>query len=264
MSRATTLIAATAAVLVSLGSLTACEPDDASTAAAPPSTASTPASAPAQDSASPSGQAPTATSSAGGQGVKGLPNPVWISANNIPLYSAYHWASPAEAAKTAKDPKFEFESLCRSKRSTDLDGVTSRATAGQALLGSGGGQDWQAKETIVNWPGKSSGAVQTAAALFRGLVDELKACGTSAPGATVKVTTEDSTYLVATITVPQAGGATATLHQYLSNTSATVSELALWSAPPAGGRPKVAWSAPSDAGVLKTLEGPLCSTFQDC
>jgi len=263
LSRATTLMAATAAVLVSLASLTACEPDDASTAAAQPSTSSAPASAPAP--APPSSQAPTATSSAGGgQGVKGLPNSVWISANNIPLYTAYHWASPAGAAKAAKDPKFEFESLCRSQRSTDLDGVTSRATVGQAVLGSGGGQDWQAKETIVYWPGKSSGAVQTAGALFRGLVDELKACGTSAPGATVKVTTEDSTYLAATITVPQAGGATATLHQYLSNTSATVSELALWAAPPAGGKPKVAWSAPSDAGVIKTLEAPLCSTFQDC
>jgi hypothetical protein len=251
MPRATALLAS-AAALVSLAVLTACGPDDPANAPATPSQSSAAAPPPSTSAApapSPTGGDHTAPT--------GVPDTAWMAARDIPLDAAYHWPALAGVAKGGKNPVLQAETVCGSKRSADLDGITGGANAAKATLGSG--EDWHAQETLVNWPGTTSGAMQTSAALFRGISDEIKSCATTAPGATVKVTVDDGQQLVASLTVPQPGGASVTLHEYLVNNAGTVAELAVWSGP----HPKTVWAA-TDATVLKGLNAPLCSAFKDC
>jgi len=268
LPRLSTLLAATAAVVVSVAALTGCDPDGGGDGAA--ATVAATASAGVPSGSSPSAGPSAAQSGAqsgkpAGGATSALPAGVWISARAVPLDSAYHWQGPAAVAQSAKDPKFRFETLCRSQRSTDLDGLADGAQAAVAQLGKGGGDDWQAQETILSWgPAKSSGPAQTAFTFAGSLAEEVKACAATVPGATVTVGTEDAgNLLAATITVPQAGG-TVTLHEYLATSGATIAELSLWTTSPAGGKPRTPWTAPADATVLKALGSPICVALKDC
>ncbi|GAA2233932.1 hypothetical protein GCM10010430_13300 [Kitasatospora cystarginea] len=264
MSR-TTLVAASAALLVVLGTLTACDPSAdpaASASSAAPAPAGSAADSPA---AAPSGKAvPAPSQNTGAGATDGVPASAWTASNGVPMAAQYHWGSLAAAAKAVGNPKFEFEQLCLTPRDPSNDLADWKGPAAQATVNSGRNvADWQVQQTIVHFPGTSSGGAQMAHALFRGLADELNACGKSAKGATVKVTSTGgdagNSDLAATVTVPESGGGSYTLHQYLSLTGRTVTELALWS-----DHPTHPWSAPADTAVLKSLEAPLCSAFKDC
>ncbi|MDH6126079.1 hypothetical protein [Kitasatospora sp. GP82] len=266
MSRSTTLTKTAAALLVALGSLTACGPtDDPAPAAGSVAAAPVPdKSAADSPTAAPSGTAPSATAGSGAAPATGVPASAWAAASGIPMAAQYHWGSPADVAQAVQNPKFEFEQLCMSSRDPSNDLSDWKGPAAQAHLAAGQNfADWQVQQTVVHFPGTSSGGAQLAHALYRGLTDELKACGRSAKGATVKVTSTGgdagNSNLAATVTVPESGGGAYTLHQYLSLTGRTVTELALWS-----DHPTHQWSAPADAAVLGPLESPLCSSFKDC
>ncbi|KJK58684.1 hypothetical protein [Saccharothrix sp. ST-888] len=269
MSRSTTLTAA-AVLLAALGSLTACGPADDP---APASGSSVAAPAPAKSAAdspaaSPSGAAkpaPSAPATAGANPATGVPASAWTASNGIPMAAQYHWGALAGAAQAVNNPKFEFEQLCMSARDPSNDLADWKGPAARSHLAAPGQDyaDWQVQQTVVHFPGTSSGGAQLANALFQGLSDELNACGRSTKGAQVKVTgtggDNGNSNLAATVTVPETSGGSYTLHQYLSLTGRTVTELALWSDHPAH-----PWSAPADAEVLKALESPLCSSFKDC
>ncbi|GAA2740354.1 MULTISPECIES: hypothetical protein [Kitasatospora] len=263
-------LAAAAAALCCAAALTACDPDgsgsDGATATAASSTSPSAASAPAS---APASAAASASASAGkpGGAPSTLPAGIWIATTDVPLDSVYHWQTPSAVAKAAKAPAFQFETLCHSKRSADLDTTAKGAQNGAvAQLGKGGAAEWQAQETILSWgPAKSSGPAQTAYAFTGSLAAEVKACASTAPGATVKVDTEDGGNLfVATLTVPQSGGGSVTLHEYLTTSGATVAELSVWASVPAGGKPRTAWSAPSEIEVGKALGVPICTALKDC
>ncbi|MFI6445180.1 hypothetical protein [Kitasatospora sp. NPDC050543] len=265
MSRISTLAAAGATALLALSSLTACGPDNSSAdaAATPAATAGGTAKPTPGTTTGATGGATTAGATAGTADASGVPASAWIAAADIPLAAAYHWQPPAGAAATAKNPKFQFEQLCRSTRAPENDLGDWKGPAAQASLVAGNRADWQVKQTIIHFPGTSSMGAQMASSLYRGLEEELKACGTSVRGATAKVTgtsnpTDGNSDLAATVTVPVQGG-TSTLHVYLSLTGRVVTELALWS-----DRPAHPWAAPADADVLKALAAPICPAVKDC
>ncbi|WP_377268611.1 hypothetical protein [Peterkaempfera sp. SMS 1(5)a] len=188
-----------------------------------------------------------------------------MAADGIPMASLYHWGAPAAAAQAVHNPRFEFEQLCMSTRDPSNDLGDWKGPAAQAHL-AGPDQnyaDWQVQQTVIHFPGSSSVGAQLAAGLYQGLADELNACVQSIPGAKVRVTANGgdggNEHLAATVTVPESGGGSYTLHQYLSLTGRAVVELALWS-----DQPTHAWSAPSDAVVLKALESPVCPALGDC
>ncbi|MFJ9949482.1 hypothetical protein [Kitasatospora sp. NPDC091207] len=86
----------------------------------------------------------------------------------------------------------------------------------------------------------------------------------TAPGATVKLTSpEDATYVAATVTVPQPGGAAVVLHAYLTAPDGTVNELAVWTSTKAGAQPKAPWAGPADAEVAKAMDAALSTTLKE-
>lgn len=262
MSRTTSLATATTALLLGLGSLTACGPVTHQLVAPAAGAPTTPAP---QSSAPDTPADPTATTGSSGGGVPGLPASVWLASRAIPMDSTYHWNALAGAAKAASNPTYEFERLCNSTRDPSNDLSDWKGPAGQASIGTGDSADWQVSQTVIHFPGNTNTAVQTAYQLYQGLKDELNACPTSAPGATVRVTTSDVTTrpgdsdLAAIVTVPNTSGGTFTLHEYLTVTDSAVVELTVRS-----DRPTHPWSAPADATVLRSLESPICPVFKDC
>ncbi|WP_431681423.1 hypothetical protein [Kitasatospora sp. KL5] len=259
MSRHTQALRAATAVLLALGALTACDPAEPEPAKSAQAPAAAPSSeAPAQDAAS--AQA-SPTAKAGGT-IGGIPASAWMAGADIPLNSAYHWPAQAGKAKPVKNGEpFAFEALCDSVRSQDLAGLGTGADGAQTLL-SGGTDEWQAQQTIVHFKGTSSGAVQSAGALLRGLTDEVRACAPDGATPSVKVTAEDPSYLAATITLKQGSGGI-TVHEYLTTTSTTVAELTVYG-PYGTKKPKAAWTVKDDTAVLRLLGAPLCDAFKNC
>ncbi|MFG3055236.1 hypothetical protein ACGFZP_30415 [Kitasatospora sp. NPDC048239] len=277
MSATRTAIATTLAALCCLGSLSACGPENGDDKnAAPPATAApaTGAAAPTTGAAAPTtpggGQAKPSSGAAaptGGGAAKGIPAGAWINPRSIPLDSTHHWAAPADHAKPAGGAvAFKLQELCHSKLSKDVESLGTGQAAAQALIGPGGEQ-WQAQQTLLYQgdPRPSSGVAQSTHAVFTDLRDELKNCAKTAPGATVNVTSpEDGMFFAATVTLPQSGGGTVTLHEYLTVPDGTVNELSLWTTAKAGAQPKVPWAGPADAEVAKAMDSALCSTLKDC
>lgn len=164
-------------------------------------------------------------------------------------------------------PAFKLQELCHSKLSQDNESLGAGRAAAQSVIGAGGADQWQAQQTLLyeGDPRPSSGVAQSAYAVFGDLRDEVKACAKTVPGATVKVTSpEDGKYFAATVTVPQAGGTTVTLHEYLTAPDGTVNELSLWTAGKPGAQPKVPWAGPADADVAKAMDSALCTALKDC
>ncbi|MEZ0094406.1 hypothetical protein [Streptacidiphilus sp. EB129] len=256
--------AATAAVaLIALGSLTGCGPTtsqsgSAAASAGPSGSPSLPASSTAQPgvSTSTTTDSPSPTSAAASPGpaggrATGLPASVWMAARSIPLDPDYHWTAPAGIAQGVSNPTFAFERLCHATRDPSNDLSDWHGPAAQAQFGTGNssGGDWQGQQTVIRFPGTSSAAAQLSWSLYQGLQQELNACGSSASGAKVKLTSSGTQDLAAVVTIPQPGGGTITLHQYLALTGTTVAELAVSSQ-----HPSHSWSAPSDTSVLAALQ----------
>ncbi|MEV8092811.1 hypothetical protein [Kitasatospora sp. NPDC085879] len=270
MSRHTTALRAATAVsaaVLALGALTACDPAEPSAApsaaapspAAPSAADTTPA---AGDAASPAASPGTKSGGATGPAVGGIPASAWMKGADLPLNAAYHWPAQAGKAKAVKNGEpFAFETLCDSARSQDLTGLGTGSDGAQSLL-SGGTDEWQVQQTVVHFKGTSSGAVQSAGALLRGLTEEVKACAPDGATPSVKVTAEDPAYLAATITLKQGSGGI-TVHEYLTTTSTTVAELTVYG-PYGTKKPKAAWTVKDDTAVLRLLGAPLCDAFKNC
>ncbi|ROR45650.1 hypothetical protein [Kitasatospora cineracea] len=266
--RSLRLTAAAVACLSAVAVLTACDPEGTDTgdsaASAAPSTASTaaPTAAPsAAGSASPAASksqgAPEATPGKAGR----LPAGVWIDPKAVPLNSALHWkAGPAKVL--GEKGRLRIEELCKIPRDDSFAEVPMVETA--ALGGAAG--DWAADETIASFgsSAKSSGAAQSAYGLLSGVTEGLKGCASTVPGATVKVTVEDGMTVAATLTVPQSGGGSTEVHEYLTAKDGTLAELTLHAQLPKGGHPKTAWAGGSDDAVLNPLAAPVCTAFADC
>ncbi|MGW4695067.1 hypothetical protein ACWEO1_22120 [Kitasatospora cineracea] len=262
--RSLRLTAAAVACLSAVAVLTACDPEGTDTgdsaASAAPSTASTAAPS-AAGSASPAASksqgAPEATPGKAGR----LPAGVWIDPKAVPLNSALHWkAGPAKVL--GEKGRLRIEELCKIPREDSFAEVPMVETA--ALGGAAG--DWAADETIASFgsSAKSSGAAQSAYGLLSGVTEGLKGCASTVPGATVKVTVEDGMTVAATLTVPQPGGGSTEVHEYLTAKDGTLAELTLHAQLPKGGHPKTAWAGGSDDAVLNPLAAPVCTAFADC
>ncbi|MEU3492121.1 hypothetical protein ABZ747_01335 [Kitasatospora cineracea] len=262
--RSLRLTAAAVACLSAVAVLTACDPEGTDTgdsaASAAPSTASTAAPS-AAGSASPAASksqgAPEATPGKAGR----LPAGVWIDPKAVPLNSALHWkAGPAKVL--GEKGRLRIEELCKIPRDDSFAEVPMVETA--ALGGAAG--DWAADETIASFgsSAKSSGAAQSAYGLLSGVTEGLKGCASTVPGATVKVTVEDGMTVAATLTVPQSGGGSTEVHEYLTAKDGTLAELTLHAQLPKGGHPKTAWAGGSDDAVLNPLAAPVCTAFADC
>ncbi|MFC8721358.1 hypothetical protein [Kitasatospora sp. NPDC057198] len=268
--RSLRLAAATVALLSAVAVLSACDPDGTDsdgtgTGAAAPSTTAPGTTAPDAAGAKSPGAAKTSAASDGGAAGKAgrLPAGVWIDPKAVPLNAALHWKAPGSAAKALGEKgRLRIEELCKAPRDDSFTEVPMVETA--SLGGSPG--DWTADETIASFGSAkdSSGRAQSAFLLLGSVVQGLKDCGSAVPGASVKVSSEDSTFAAATLTIPQAGGGSVEVHEYLSVQDGSVAELTLHAELPKGGRPKTAWSAPADQGVLDTLGKTVCTAFGDC
>ncbi|QKW18515.1 hypothetical protein HUT16_05035 [Kitasatospora sp. NA04385] len=271
--RSLRLAAATVVCLSAVALLSACDPEDtgsgdsaAATSAAASATASAPAAGAESPAAAKTSAAKTSAAATGGAaaGKAGrLPAGVWIDPKAVPLNSALHWKAPGSAAKAlGESGKLRIEELCRIPRDDSFATVPMVETA--SLGGSAG--DWAADETIASFGSAkdSSGRAQSAFALLGSVTEGLKGCGGTVPGASVKVTAEDSTFVAATLTVPQAGGGTVEVREYLSVQGGSVAELTLHAELPKGGHPKTAWAGSADAGVLDALGKTVCTALGDC
>ncbi|RAJ44635.1 hypothetical protein K353_01211 [Kitasatospora sp. SolWspMP-SS2h] len=268
--RSLRLAAATVACLSAVAVLSACDPEGTDTgdsaASAAPGTASTAATtasaAPSADgakspAASKSPAAPEATPGKAGR----LPAGAWIDPKSVPLNSALHWkAGPAKVL--GEKGRLRIEELCKIPRDDSFAEVPIVETA--ALGGAAG--DWSADETIASFgsSAKSSAAAQSAYALLAGVTEGLKDCASTVPGATVKVTVEDGASVAATLTVPQSGGGSTEVREYLTAKDGSLAELTLHAQLPKGGHPKTAWAGGSDDAVLNPLGGAVCTAFDDC
>ncbi|GLW74305.1 hypothetical protein Kpho02_66030 [Kitasatospora phosalacinea] len=258
--RSLRLAAATVACLSAVALLSACDPDgtDNGDSAAP--AASSPAAPTSGGAKSP---APAKSSAAAAGAADRLPAGVWIDPKAVPMNSALHWKAPASAAKPlGSKGQLRIEALCKIPRDASFAEVPMVETAS---LGAPSG-DWAADETIASFgsAAKSSGRAQSAFGLLGAVADGLKSCDTTAPGATVAVSTDDSTFLAATLTVPTADGGSTEVHEYLSVQGGSVAELTLRAQLTKGSHPKTAWSAPADAGLLDTLGKTVCTALGDC
>ncbi|MFB7615448.1 hypothetical protein [Kitasatospora sp. NPDC056181] len=268
-SSVATRTAIAAAALLGIGMLNACGPDNSGEQNAAPSTAATAAgTAAASGAAAQPSTAAAKPSSAGPAVSKDIPAGAWINPRAIPLDATYKWPAPAAGAKgVSGKPTFKLQELCHSKLSQDNESLGAGRAAAQSVIGAGGADQWQAQQTLLYQgdPRPSSGIAQSAHLVLGDLEDEVKNCAKTVPGATVKVTSPaDAMYFAATVTVPQAGGTTVTLHEYLTAPDGTVNELSLWTAAKTGAQPKVPWAGPADADVTKAMDAALCDTLKDC
>ncbi|KIQ66820.1 hypothetical protein TR51_05030 [Kitasatospora griseola] len=260
------LAATAAACLSAVLVLTACDPDGtggsdtARTSAAAPAGSATPSTA-GRESGSPK---PGQSAPTGGGKASTVPAAAWIGAQQVPLNAALHWTEPASSAKSlGAEGRFRIEQLCHGKRSDDwADTVPGVDTA--SLGGAEG--DWKADQSIASFgdAAKSSAAAQSAFGLLGALKDEVRNCATTVPGAKAEITGDDSEFLVATVTLPQSGGGTVQVHEYLTTSGGAVVELTLQAEVAKGGHPKTAWSAPADSAVLSALAKPVCTAYKDC
>ncbi|MFJ5881336.1 hypothetical protein [Kitasatospora cineracea] len=268
--RSLRLTAAAVACLSAVAVLTACDPEgtdtgDSASSAAPSTAAPAAPSAAGSVSAVASGAAAGSKSPGAPEATPGkagrLPAGVWIDPKAVPLNSALHWKT-GPAKVLGEKGRLRIEELCKIPRDDSFAEVPMVETA--ALGGAAG--DWAADETIASFgsSAKSSGAAQSAYGLLSGVTEGLKGCATTVPGATVKVTVEDGMTVAATLTVPQSGGGSTEVHEYLTAKDGTLAELTLHAQLPKGGHPKTAWAGGSDDEVLNPLAAPVCTVFADC
>jgi hypothetical protein len=207
-----------------------------------------------------------------------LPDSVWIEPAQIPLEAVYTWQPPSAHAYGTAAPQFEFEQLCQTTKPSSVAalskvfksatatltagvGATAMAAAGAS---SAGGAGWLAQEVVTHDPSLDSASDQVAYAAFADLTKELQSCAQAVAGAQVTVSTNGAMDFAATVTIPTATGATATLHDYLIVPDGTIVELALWVVPNAGAQPVAPWSNMPDASVFSALKSPVCGTYHDC
>jgi len=225
-------------------------------AAASPSTAAT---------ASATGT--TVGSAAGGS--TAIPTAAWMAPSAIPLYAAYHWSSPASAAKTAKPPVLSLVQDCQLTLSSADQSELGAFAAAQADLSpttgaSGGQDDWAAQETILATNDTSSGDVQGIYGLYTDLVADLAKCADTASGAKVSVAVNQGAEYAATITVPTSTGSTLTWHEYLAAPYGYLVELSVYVAPYSGDQPSASWDGSSPSTVLSALQSGPCSVTRLC
>ncbi|MEU8922648.1 hypothetical protein AB0D10_17185 [Kitasatospora sp. NPDC048545] len=270
--RSTRLIAntaVTAAALVCLGALSACGPDNSGqdggkTAAPAPSTA-----APAGGgTGAPSAGATKPAGNGGTDGAaKGIPAKAWMDTKSIPMDETYHYAPLAANAKPQTGPvQFKGMELCHAPVAKDDEWMFTGTASAKASVGFGGDR-WTAQQTLlfVGDPTHSSGTKQTTNLTYERLTDALNGCAKTVPGATVKVdSAADAPYFAAVLTVPQADGTAATLHEYAVTDGGTVSELSVWAVTKAGAQPKDAWKAPEDKYVGTGMTAPMCEALPGC
>ncbi|MEU6967632.1 hypothetical protein AB0A71_07825 [Kitasatospora aureofaciens] len=259
MRSSTRLVTATAAALLCVGALSACGPDNSG-----------------QDGGKTAAPAPTGTAapSAGSTGStskpdgKGIPAKAWMDTKSIPMDETYHYAPLSANAKSVTGSSdFKGMQVCHSSLAKDDQDLFTGGTA-KALASVGfGGDRWTAQQTLFFFgdPTHSSGTGQSVGFIKDRLVQYVKDCGKTAPGATVKVSTaEHAPDFAATVTVPQADGSTVTLHEYVVNAGGTVSELSVWATTKGGAQPKDAWKAPEDKYVFTGMTSALCEVLPGC
>jgi hypothetical protein len=193
-----------------------------------------------------------------------VPAGAWISANQLPLDESQHWPDLAGIAEPPSDNAFQAEVLCRvgapDTRLVDAVGVdAARARVDK------GHNEWSLQQQIVHYPGDPWRMGQTADQLFTSLQNTLTTCGSTAPGAQVKVSTPRShcpstsrggcSDLAAVVDVPSTQ---TSAHVYLASVGSSVTELTVWST----GNPDVAWSAFSDEDVFSAMNPQLCTVWE--
>ncbi len=260
----TRLVTATAAALLCVGALSACGPDnsgqDGGKTAAPAPTGTT-----ATGTTAPSAGSTGSTSKPDG---KGIPAKAWMDTKNIPMDETYHYAPLAANAKPVTGAVgFKGMELCHSPLPKGEEYLFTEGTAKAKASVGFGGDRWTAQQTLFFWgdPTHSSGNGQSVGVIKDRLATAVKDCAKTAPGATVKVNSaDDAPYFAATLTVPQADGSTATLHEYVVNAGGTVSELSVWATTKGGAQPKDAWKAPDDKYVGTGMTSALCEALPGC
>ncbi|MGA5816602.1 hypothetical protein ACPC54_01875 [Kitasatospora sp. NPDC094028] len=260
------LAVTTAAALLCLGALSACGPNDDKGGQDAGKSAAPTATVPAVVAAT---AAPGATGGAGGGAKGSIPAAAWMSSRSVPMDETYHWAALAPVAKpvTGDAATFKGMELCRTPVAKDDAWLYTGKAAARAALNEGGAEHWTAQQTLVYHgdPRPSSGAKQATNLAYAHLVEAVKNCAQSVPGATVKVASaDDAPYFAATVTVPQPGGSTVTLHEYAVAAGGSVSELAVFATAKAGAQPKDAWKAPEDKYVGTGMTAPLCEALPGC
>ncbi|MFJ1754735.1 hypothetical protein [Kitasatospora sp. NPDC088134] len=267
--------AVTAACLSVVALLTACDPEGggstaAGSAAAPPPAASSPAGGSASSPAGgPSGTPAPAGSPRSGTvasgGTSKLPLAVWLPAAALPLDAQLGWAVGQPRGGGPRD-RFAIEEMCLGKR----DAAWADAVPGvdSVALNGGGTKGWSGSESIAGFgsAAKSSAAKQSSFGLLNALKDEVKACPSTAPGATVKIVADDSETLAAVVTLPssKAGAGAVEVHEYLTTSGGAVVELNVWTDVPRGGAVNVPWGKQDDAALLAALAKPVCTALKDC
>ncbi|MER7754118.1 hypothetical protein [Kitasatospora sp. NPDC097643] len=269
----TVTTATTAAALLCLGALSACGPDNSADQAGGKTAAPTTATTAAPTGGAPTGGATTAAPTGGaskpapGGGGKGIPAAAWMDTHSIPMDETYHWAPLAANAKPVTGVvTFKGQELCHATVAKDDETLFTGKAAAKAQVGFGG-DHWMAQQTLLNFgdPGPSSGTKQLTTLSHSRLLDALKGCAKTAPGATVKVNSaDDAPYFAAVMTIPQPDGSTVTLHEYVVDAGGTVSEMSVYVATKAGAQPKDAWKAPEDRYVGTGMTAPLCEALPTC
>ena len=211
----------------------------------------------------------TTANSTAAAGSTAVPTAAWIAPSAIPLYAAYHWSSPAIAAKTAMSPVLSLVQDCQLTLSSADQSELGAFPAAQADLSpttgaSGGQDDWAAQETILATSDTSSGEIQGIYGLYTDLVADLAKCANTASGAKVSVAVNQGAEYAATITIPTSTGSTLTWHEYLAAPYGYLVELSVYVAPYSGDKPSASWDGSSASTVLSALQSGPCSVTKLC
>jgi hypothetical protein len=185
-----------------------------------------------------------------------VPEVAWIDANTLPLNNSERWPQLASLAQPLTDSDFEISSLCHVAPEAFFEGTESARARIER-----GANRWSLQQQIVHYAGDPWTMGQRALAVFNSLVESVKNCDSSAPGAHVGITTPDSncenlrpcSQFAATIEVPADD---VVAHVYLSSAGSAVTELSLWSSPTPS-----PLSAPSDATIFDAMNPRLCTAW---
>jgi hypothetical protein len=157
------------------------------------------------------------------------PAVAWIDSNALPLNDSEHWPDLASLAQPLTDGAFEIQSLCHVAPDTTL---SEEAESARARIDRGANA-WSLQQQILHYAGDPWTMGQRAWALFNSLVETVMNCESSAPGAQVGITTDEShcdnfsgpcSQFAATIAVPLNQ---VIAHVYLSSVGSSVTELSL-------------------------------------
>ena len=211
----------------------------------------------------------TATAIDPGSASATIPTAAWIQPSAIPLHAAYHWPAPVSAAKSATSPMLSAVQDCRLTLAGADKSELGAFPAAQADLspttgGSGGQDDWAARETILATNDTSSGDVQGIYHLYTDLVADLGRCANTASGAKVSAAVDQGSEYVATIMIPTSTGSTLTWHEYLAAPYGYLVELSVYVAPYSGDKPSASWDGSSASTVLGALQAGPCAVTKLC